>query len=100
MRRFVLWGALVLRSCAGLGPAHATGADTATVPPADPAACTAAIAANDDDKIVGACGVLIDNEKTAKPDRLKALMRNGMAYVNVHTAAHKDGEIRGQIVKR
>jgi hypothetical protein len=30
-------------------------------------------------------------------DSLKALMRNGMAYVNVHTVNHKDGEIRGQI---
>jgi hypothetical protein len=33
-------------------------------------------------------------------DSLKSLMRNGMAYVNIHTANHKDGEIRGQIVKR
>jgi hypothetical protein len=33
-------------------------------------------------------------------DSLKALMRNGMAYLNVHTATHKDGEIRGQIVRR
>lgn len=33
-------------------------------------------------------------------DSLKALMRNGMAYVNVHTANHKDGEVRGQIMKR
>lgn len=33
-------------------------------------------------------------------DSLKALMRNGMAYVNIHTANHKDGEIRGQITKR
>jgi hypothetical protein len=33
-------------------------------------------------------------------DSLKALMRNGMAYVNVHTANHKDGEVRGQITRR
>lgn len=33
-------------------------------------------------------------------DSLKALFRNGMSYVNVHSASHKDGEIRGQIVKR
>src|SRR6185437_16862051 len=57
--------------------AGATGADTATVPPADPAPCQAAIAANDDDKIVGECGALIDNEKTEKPDRLKALIARG-----------------------
>jgi len=57
--------------------AGATGADTATVPPADPAPCQAAIAANDDDKIAGECGALIDNEKTEKPDRLKALIARG-----------------------
>jgi hypothetical protein len=33
-------------------------------------------------------------------DSLKSLLRNGMAYVNIHTANHKDGEIRGQIVRR
>jgi hypothetical protein len=33
-------------------------------------------------------------------DSLKSLLRNGMAYVNIHTANHKDGEIRGQIMKR
>ena len=52
---------------------HAAGADTGTLPPVDPAACMAAIAANDDDKIAADCGALIDNEKTAKADRIKAL---------------------------
>ncbi|HLZ01221.1 MAG TPA: tetratricopeptide repeat protein [Bradyrhizobium sp.] len=64
--------------------AHATGADTATVPPADPAPCMAAITANDDDKVVGACGALIDNEKTEKPDRFKALIARGAVF------AHRD----------
>jgi len=53
---------------------HATGADSASVPPADAAPCMAAIAGNDDDKILGACGTLIDNEKSAKADLLKALV--------------------------
>lgn len=30
-------------------------------------------------------------------DSLLVLLRNGNAYVNVHTALHPDGEIRGQI---
>ena len=53
---------------------QATGADTGTVPPVDPAACVAAITANDDDKVGSDCGALIDNEKTAKPDRIRALI--------------------------
>ena len=44
------------------------------------APCVAAAAANDDDKIVGLCGALIDNEKTDKADRLKALIARGAAY--------------------
>jgi len=31
-------------------------------------------------------------------DSLAVLLRNGNAYVNVHTAANPNGEIRGQIV--
>jgi hypothetical protein len=33
-------------------------------------------------------------------DSLKVLLRTGGAYVNVHTAAHAGGEIRGQILKK
>ena len=33
-------------------------------------------------------------------DSLLVLMRNGHAYVNVHTVAHGAGEIRGQVVKQ
>jgi len=59
---------------------HATGADTSTVPEVDPSACTSAISASDDDRIIGDCGALIDHEKTAKADRLKALVARGGAY--------------------
>ena len=53
---------------------HATGADSSTVSPVDPSACLSAMSAGDDDKVLGECGALIDNEKTAKADRLKALI--------------------------
>lgn len=60
--------------------AHAAGADTGTLPPVDPAACMAAIAASDDDKVAADCGALIDNEKTAKADRIKALAARAAVF--------------------
>ena len=67
--------------CAGSDLALATGADTTSVPAVDPSPCIAAISASDDERILDACGALIDNEKTAKADRLKALIARGGAYV-------------------
>jgi tetratricopeptide (TPR) repeat protein len=63
--------ALALLASAHL--AHATGAEPGKDVQVDPAPCFAAAAANDDDKIVPLCSTLIDSEKTAKPDRIKAL---------------------------
>ncbi len=80
--KILLLGCAVLSLlCARPDLALATGADTATVPPADPSPCLAAIAASDDDRIVDACGALIDNEKTARTDRLKALIARGGAFI-------------------
>lgn len=73
-KRVVLCCALASLCCGAFAAAHATGADAGNLPPADPAPCLAAIGANDDDRIVSECGALIDNEKAAKPDRLKALI--------------------------
>ncbi|HEY3917535.1 MAG TPA: hypothetical protein VGL83_07065 [Stellaceae bacterium] len=75
--------------------ARATGADSGTVPPVDPAACWAAIAANDDDKVISDCGALIDNEKTAKPDRIKALAARAAVFARkdqLDRAIADDGE--------
>jgi tetratricopeptide (TPR) repeat protein len=79
--RVLLWcGVVASLLCAVPDPARATGTDAVAVPPADPAPCLAAISANDDDRIVSACGALIDNEKTIKADRLKALIARASAF--------------------
>jgi len=54
--------------------ACATGAEPDKDAQVDPAPCFAAAAAGDDDKIISACGGLIDSDRTARADRLKALL--------------------------
>ncbi len=65
-------------------PAHATGAEPAGDPQIDPAPCVNAASADDGDKIVALCGNLIDNEKTPRPDRIKALIARAGAYQRQH----------------
>jgi tetratricopeptide (TPR) repeat protein len=60
--------------------ARATGTEPATDPQADPTPCVEAAVANDADKIVAICGALVDNEKTLKADRIKALIARAGAY--------------------
>ncbi len=60
--------------------AFATGTTPSTEPMADPAPCVAAAAADDDDRIIAVCGALIANDKTAKADRIRALVARGSAY--------------------
>lgn len=65
-------------------PLHAVYAATGTEPSAgqqvDPAPCAAAVAANDDDGIIAVCGLLVDNDKTLKADRIKALVARAAAF--------------------
>jgi len=70
--------ALVLSALAQA--ALASGAEPDKDPQLDPAPCLAAAAANDDDKIVTLCGALIANEKTAKADRIKALVARAVMF--------------------
>jgi tetratricopeptide (TPR) repeat protein len=72
--------AVILLSGALPHAAFATGTELATDPQADPAPCVAAAAANDADRIIAVCGALIDNEKTLKADRIKALIARAGAY--------------------
>jgi tetratricopeptide (TPR) repeat protein len=76
MARYKVLGRMVIALAlpALADAAFATGAETARDLQVDPAPCLAATAANDDDKIAPLCSTVIDNEKTAKPDRIKALI--------------------------
>jgi tetratricopeptide (TPR) repeat protein len=58
----------------------ATGGEPVAVPQVDVAPCLAAAAADDIDKAAAACAAVIDNEKTAKEDMIKALIARGGLY--------------------
>jgi tetratricopeptide (TPR) repeat protein len=60
--------------------AFATGAEPEKDPQLDAAPCLAAAAGNDDDKIMALCGELLANEKTARADRVKALVARAGAF--------------------
>lgn len=63
-------------------PDHAQGVtrDPAGDPQIDPAPCLNAITANDDDAIIAGCGEVIDHDKTARADRIRALVARAGAY--------------------
>ena len=69
----VVWAALT-------NAALAAGTEPTADPLADPAPCIAAAAANDSERIMAACGALIDNPKATRPDRIKALIARAGAY--------------------
>ena len=60
--------------------AFATGAEPVKDVKTDTTACFAAVSATDDDKIISVCGELLDHDKLAKPDRIKALIARGAAF--------------------
>jgi len=83
-----LSGAVAL-SVLSLGVAHAaTGGEPAAVAQVDLAPCLAASAADDMDKAASACAAVIDNEKTAKADLVKALIARGALYARHDQVDH------------
>jgi tetratricopeptide (TPR) repeat protein len=70
-------GALIL---CGACPVFATSTEPVTDPQIDPAPCVAAAAANDADGIIAICGALVDNDRTVRADRIKALIARAGAY--------------------
>ena len=92
-----------LVTASSLWIAFTQGVSATSVEPAkdlrvDPALCLAAALTRDDDKTVAACGALIDNAKTEKADRIKALIARGAAYERKdmidRTIADYDGVLR------
>ena len=73
--------AIALILCA-VSPQHAwaTSTEPVTDPQVDPAPCVAAAAANDADGIIAICGALVDNDRTLRADRIKALIARAGAY--------------------
>jgi tetratricopeptide (TPR) repeat protein len=77
----IQFSGVVLLCALSLGAAHAaTGGEPAVVAQVDIAPCLTAAAADDLDKAAPACAAAIDNEKTAKPDLIKALIARGALY--------------------
>ena len=75
--------------------ALATGAEPAKDVRIDPAPCLAAASAGDDDKTVNVCGALIDNEKTERSDRIKALTARASAYARKDMTDRAIGDYNG-----
>lgn len=75
-----LSGAVALSALWSGAALAATGGEPAAVAQVDAAPCLAAIAADDMDRAGPACAAIIDNEKTAKPDLVKALVARGAFY--------------------
>lgn len=73
-------GVLLILCCANPDRAWPAVNEPAAAAPVDPAPCVAAVASEDDDRIVAACSTLIDHEKTERPDRLKALTARAGVY--------------------
>jgi tetratricopeptide (TPR) repeat protein len=69
-----------LLSMTSVNNALATGAEPVKDVRIDPATCLAASLAHDHDRTVHLCTALIDNAKTEKGDRIKALIARATAY--------------------
>ncbi|MBW7965694.1 tetratricopeptide repeat protein [Bradyrhizobium sp. BR 10261] len=79
--KLIQMSAAVVLAAVSPGAAHAaTGGEPAAVAPIDVVACLTAAAADDMDKAGAACAAVIDNDRTAKPDLVKALVARGALY--------------------
>ena len=94
--KILIWAAAVALLWTAL-PFHAfaTGVEPIKDLQTDPGPCMAAVATNDDDKAISVCGVLIDNEKTVRADRIKALIARAGAYDRKNMTDRAIGDYNG-----
>ena len=94
--KILVWAAAVALLWTAL-PFHAfaTGVEPIKDLQTDPGPCMAAVATNDDDKAISVCGVLIDNEKTVRADRIKALIARAGAYDRKNMTDRAIGDYNG-----
>jgi tetratricopeptide (TPR) repeat protein len=78
--KILIASAAIAVAATAMHPARAATSEPSADQKIDPAPCAAAAAADDADGIIAVCGALIDNEKTAKPDRIKALVARAGAF--------------------
>jgi tetratricopeptide (TPR) repeat protein len=72
--------ALATLLVAGATSARAAVSEPVEIAPVDPAPCLQAAAAKDAEAVIARCDAVIDFDKTAKPDRLAALLARAEAY--------------------
>ncbi|ABD89920.1 hypothetical protein [Rhodopseudomonas palustris] len=81
MRRFLIIAGLSLAALFGLAaPSFATVSEPDDDPLIDPAPCVNAATDGDADNVIAVCTPLIDQEKTGKPERVKALLARAAAF--------------------
>lgn len=77
--RSVAIGAAIITAI-GSGALRASVDETVEIAPLDPAPCRQAELAHDDDAVIAKCGAVIDHAKTAKADRIAALLARAAAF--------------------
>lgn len=77
--RSVAFGAAIITAITS-GALRASVDETVEIAPLDPAPCRQAELAHDDDAVIAKCGAVIDHAKTAKADRIAALLARAAAY--------------------
>ena len=77
--RSVAIGAAIITAI-GSGALRAAVDEAVEIAPLDPAPCRQAELAHDDDAVIAKCGAIIDHAKTAKADRVAALLARAAAF--------------------